>query len=133
MVEQQTVSTEPQHLSLQEIVARHGEPPWFEQLLGNGRNHAGVICSAPGTSNDAHLHNDFNEWWTILAGELTWEVGEGRPVIHAREGDIVFVPRGMRHHISTVGSETSLRLAVTTPESLHIYSDDDKAAPPPRA
>ena len=84
-------------------------------------------------SNNAHWHPDFNEWWTILKGELTWKVGENRPLIEVREGDIVFVPEGMRHHISTVGDETSLRLAVTNTEGVHIYTDDDEAAPPPIA
>ena len=70
--------------------------------------------------------------WTILKGELTWKIGEDRPMYNVKEGDIIFVPKGMRHHISTVGDETSLRLAVTTPEALHIYTDDDDAAPPPK-
>ena len=129
----QTLPPNLVHSRLDQLMAHFGEPPWSTTLLDDDRNKANLICHGPGMSNNAHWHPDFDEWWTILAGELTWEVGEGRPMIHARDGDIVFVPRGMRHHITTVGSEISLRLPVTTPESLHIYSDDDKAAPPPRA
>jgi quercetin dioxygenase-like cupin family protein len=112
---------------------RFGEPPWSDGLLVDDRNRANLIGHGQGMTNNAHWHPDFNEWWTILQGKLTWEIGEGRPMIEAKEGDIVFVPEGMRHHISSVGAGTSLRLAVTNPEMLHIYTDDDDAAPPPLA
>ncbi|MGH2542095.1 MAG: cupin domain-containing protein, partial [Ardenticatenaceae bacterium] len=79
-----------------------------------------------------HWHPDFDEWWTILKGELTWNLGEKRPLYEVKEGDIMFVPRGLRHLITCVGSESSLRLAITNSESLHIYTDSDEAAPPPR-
>ena len=119
------------HTSLEYMLEKFGEPPWATSILTDDRNSANLICHAEGMTNNAHWHPDFNEWWTILRGELTWEVGEGRPMIHAKEGDIVFVPEGMRHHISTVGEGISFRLAVTTPEQPHIYTDDDDAAPPP--
>ena len=108
-----------------------GEPRWSNVLLADDRNIATLIANSPGMSNDAHWHPDFNEWWAILKGELTWEVGENRPLIEAREGDIVLVPGGMRHRISTVGDEMSLRLPFTNTESVHIWTDDDEAAPPP--
>ena len=117
--------------SLEYMLDTLGEPPWATSILKDDRNSANLICHAPGMTNNAHWHPDFNEWWAILRGELTWEVGEGRPMIHAKEGDIVFVPEGMRHHISSVGEDISFRLAVTTPDQPHIYTDDDDAAPPP--
>ena len=117
--------------TLDEMLERFGDPPWSTAILLDDRNSANLICHGPGMTNNAHWHPDFNEWWTILRGELTWQVGEDRPIIHAKEGDIVFVPEGMRHHISSVGDGVSFRLAVTTPEQPHIYTDDDDAAPPP--
>ena len=114
------------------MLAQYGEPPRSEQIIADDRNRGNLICHAPGMSNNAHWHPDFDEWWAILKGELTWDVGSKRPLIHAREGDVVFVPKGMRHHISTVGTGISWRLAVTTPDALHIYTDDDESAPPPR-
>jgi quercetin dioxygenase-like cupin family protein len=126
--------SEPPNLLLssrEALLERSGEPPWSTRLLDDDRNIATLIAHGPGMSNNAHWHPDFNEWWTILKGELTWKVGENRPLIEVREGDIVFVPEGMRHQISTVSDETSLRLAVTNKESTHIYTDDDEAAPPP--
>ena len=119
------------HTTLDFMLEKFGKPPWATSILLDERNSANLICHGPGMTNNAHWHPDFNEWWTILGGELTWNVGEGRPLIHASEGDIVFVPEGMRHHISSVGDGISFRLAVTTPDQPHIYTDDDDAAPPP--
>ena len=119
------------HTTLDRMLEQFGPPPWATSILLDDRNSANLICHGPGMTNNAHWHPDFNEWWTILGGELTWNVGEGRLLIHASEGDIVFVPEGMRHHISSVGDGISFRLAVTTPEQPHIYTDDDDSAPPP--
>ncbi len=119
------------HTTLDRMLEKFGEPPWATSILLDDRNSANLICHAEGMTNNAHWHPDFNEWWTILRGKLTWEVGEGRPLIEANEGDIVFVPEGMRHHISSVGEGISFRLAVTTPDQPHIYTDDDTAATPP--
>ncbi len=102
-------------------------------MVADDLTRANLICHGPGMSNNAHWHPDFDEWWTILKGELTWKIGDDRPLYHVGLGDIIFVPKGMRHHISCVGDESSLRLAVTTPEALHIYTDDDASAHPPRA
>ena len=121
------------HTTLDSMFEKFGEPPWSTSILADDLNRANLICHGPGMSNNAHWHPDFDEWWTILKGELTWKIGENRPLDRVGIGDIIFVPKGMRHHISTVGDETSLRLAVTTPEALHIYTDDDSSAPPPRA
>ena len=119
------------HTTLDQMLARLGEPPWATSILLDDRNSANLICHGPGMTNNAHWHPDFNEWWTILRGDLTWRVGEDRPIIEAGEGDIVYVPEGMRHFISSVGDDISFRLAVTTPDQPHIYTDDDDAAPPP--
>ncbi len=119
------------HFSLQDFLAKKGEPPWSETIILDDRNRATLICHAPGQSNRAHWHPGFDEWWAVLKGELTWQIGN-RPLIRAKAGDLVFSPAGFRHHITTVGSEFSLRLAVTPPDNPHIYTDDDQAAPPPR-
>jgi quercetin dioxygenase-like cupin family protein len=120
------------HSELRNIMAHFGEPPWSTSLVDDDLNKANLICHGPGMSNNAHWHPDFDEWWTILKGELTWNLGSKRPLYTVEEGDIMFVPRGLRHHISTIGSETSLRLAITNVENLHVYTDQDGSAPPPR-
>ena len=84
------VSTEPVHISTSEVAARHGDAPWAEVLLADGRNLAVLIADNPGGSNDAHVHADFNEWWVVLQSELEWEIGN-YPTIHAKKGDVTGV------------------------------------------
>lgn len=126
--------TEPPNMLFNDkgaLLKTFGVPPWVTSILDDDRNQAGLIAHGKGMTNNAHWHPDFNEWWVILQGDLTFEIGEGRPVINATRGDIVFVPEGMKHFISSVGDGTSLRLAVTNSENLHVYTADDDSAPPP--
>ena len=112
------VSTEPLHIRISDVIARHGEPPWAERLLSDGRNDAVLICNSPGQENDPHIHPDFVEWWIVLAGEMIWEIGDYPPV-RATKGDVVMAPKKQRHAIRTVGTENSLRLGITSPASNH--------------
>ena len=105
---------------------------WTEPVVLDDRNKAGFIHYRPGMESNPHWHPGFDEWWIVLKGELVWQVGSDRPPIEARQGDIVFVPGGMRHGITSIGDETSVRLAVTPPDAPHIYTDEDASAPPPR-
>ncbi len=102
-------------------------------VIEDAINTVYLIRVPPGDVSKAHWHFDFDEWWVIGGGELVFEVGEGRPSLHASPGDIVFTPRGFRHQITTVGRVESLRLPVTNPGNVHIWTDDDTGAPPPRA
>ena len=65
----------------------------------------------------------------MLKGELRWQTGTGRPPIEARQGDIVFVPEGLKHGITSVGDETTVRLAVTPTDMPHIYTEGDSRRP----
>jgi len=102
-------------------------------VIEGPENSMVLIRETPGTVSKAHWHFDFDEWWYIPQGRLSFEVGANRPRLEAQAGDIAFVPRGFRHSITTREGEDSLRMPVTTPESVHIYEDGDDSAPPPRA
>ena len=102
-------------MRLAHLKARKGEPPWFERVVLTDDQMATVICQAPGTPNERHFHSMCDEWWAILEGEITWDI-EGRGVVHARRGDVVFVPRNTFHLISVVGDAPAIRLAVATPD-----------------
>jgi quercetin dioxygenase-like cupin family protein len=65
-----------------------------------------------------------------MKGELEWRVGNDAP-LRAKKGDIVFVAAGRSHAIDTIGDESSIRLAVTSPDVVHIYLDDPDAPRPP--
>jgi quercetin dioxygenase-like cupin family protein len=107
-------------MRLAHLKARKGEPPWFERVVLTDDQMATVICQAPGTPNERHFHSMCDEWWAILEGEITWDI-EGRGVVHARRGDVVFVPRNTFHLISVVGKTPAIRLAVATPDVVHEH------------
>lgn len=102
-------------------------------IVEDDRNTLFLIREYPGAVSSAHWHFDFDEWWVIGGGELVFEIGEGRPRLHARTGDVVFAPRGFRHRITTIGARPSLRMPVTTADNIHIWTDADAGAPAPRA
>ncbi len=115
---------------LQYMTRRHGTyRAWSEQVLLDQRNRANMIHQMPGEKNRPHWHPNCDEWWVVLKGDLEWRVGE-RPPFQASKGDVVFVERGLSHAITTVGTESSVRLAVTTPDIIHYYLDDPKAPKP---
>ena len=120
------------HTTVESMLARFGPPMWTEPAVLDERNRAGFIHYGPGMSSNPHWHPGLDEWWTVLKGELRWQIGVGRPPIEARQGDVVFVPEGLKHGITSIGSETTVRLAVTPTDMPHIYTEGDVGAPPPR-
>ncbi|WP_327118167.1 cupin domain-containing protein [Streptomyces sp. NBC_01341] len=62
-----------------------------------------VATVPPGNGPIAHLHQHSDESFFILEGEL--EFLNGDDTFMAREGDFVFVPRGIRHRFRNVGTE----------------------------
>jgi quercetin dioxygenase-like cupin family protein len=121
------------HSKLDFLIEQLGEPQWVTGVIDNPLNKANLVYDAPGFPHTAHWHPEFDEWWTILKGELTWDLGGNYPIYHVKAGDIIFCPRGLKHHILTQGTETSFRLAITDNENLHVFTADDEDAPPPRA
>ena len=109
------------HTHVSDVVARMGPPPWSKRIIADERQLVTLIASPPGGGNRPHWHRDFDEWWVVMAGRLTWEL-TGGAVLHAAGGDIVWVPRGTVHHIRTEGAERSLRLAVAMPPATHYFS-----------
>ena len=120
------------HTRTDELMARNGEPPWSEVVVENEQVQGTLICHAPGMANKPHWHPDINEWWLLLKGEVSYNYSKSRPPFHMKEGDVVFMPKGFRHELTTIGDVPSLRLAIGTPDDHTLYTDDDKDAPPPR-
>ena len=120
------------HTPLSYMIERNGlNKAWTEEVVINGKDRANMIHSLPGEANRAHWHPNCDEWWVVLRGALEWKVGARTPFV-AGPGDIVFVEAGYAHEITTVGDESSIRLAVTTPDRIHHYLDDPEAPRPPR-
>jgi mannose-6-phosphate isomerase-like protein (cupin superfamily) len=109
------------HTRIADVVEKMGPPPWSARLLQDERNLVTLIANPPGTGNRPHWHREFDEWWIVLAGRLQWEL-TGGIVVQAAKDDIVWVPRGTVHHITNVGDENSLRLAIAMPPAVHYAS-----------
>src|SRR5215472_15895002 len=109
------------HTRVAEVVAKMGPPPWSRRIIADERNLVTLIASPPGGGNRPHWHREFDEWWVVLAGILTWEL-TADVMVHAAKDDIVWVPRGTVHHIRNTGDELSLRLAVAMPPAWHFFS-----------
>ncbi len=144
------------HTPMDYMLERHGtESSWSEEVLLDQRNRVNMIHQMPGEGNRPHWHPDMDEWWVVLKGEIEWRVGgehstlrqaqDGgdssngagadsgyKETFRAKRGDLVFVEAGRAHAIDTVGDESSIRLAVTSPDVVHHFLDDPEAPRPPR-
>ena len=91
---------------------------------------------APGWDGPPLHHHDFDEAFYVLAGELTFQLGERRRV--AGPGEVVFAPRGSHHTLANHGSSGARYLLVCTPGGFERYFDRLAAEhagvePPPEA
>lgn len=75
----------------------------------------------PPATNLGHFHVDYNEFWFVLEGKITYQI-EGEPVFTAEEGDVVYAPEGRWHRASFAGDGMSTRLAINPrPEGMHDF------------
>ena len=125
-----TAESEPVFPSISEAVERMGDPPWETILMVDERNAYSLLCDKPGDSNRPHWHDDFDEVWYVVRGELEWEIstreGNGVKLVaahRAQAGDLIFCPKDLIHVIKTVGTENSLRLGVGLPTERIIWAD----------
>lgn len=105
-----------------EVVKQHGEAPWTERVIVNETRIATLICSPPRNNSRRHCHPENDEFWIVMGGELLWEIGDDEP-IHAKERDIMQVPKGVAHNIRTIGDGPSLRLAIGIEDVPHVDSE----------
>ena len=124
-----TLSAERVKLGIEELKARHGAPPWHEQIVVNDRYVVTVICQAPGHQNDWHYHL-VDECWSIYEGELSWTL-EGRPEpIHVRAGDWIIAPANTFHLIKVHGDRPAIRIAISYTGEYHRHDRADKPPAP---
>ena len=110
-------------VSLEEIKAHHGPPPWSERAVACEQFMLTVICQAPGHPNDRHFHL-VDECWYVAEGEIIWHF-EGDRDVHAHAGDIVFAPSQTFHLIEPVGNETTIRIGIVLTDEPHRLERDE--------
>ena len=127
-----TLNAQQLSLSIEDLKARHGEPPWSERIVVNDRYVISVICQNPGHQNDWHYHL-VDECWSIYEGELSWTL-EGRDEpIHVKAGDWILAPANTFHYIQVHGDKPSIRIAITYAGEYHRHDRENKPPAPPGA
>ena len=104
---------------LDEIKARHGDPPWSERVVISDEITVTVICQPPGHPNDRHFHIR-DECWYVAEGELVWHFDSGEEV-HVKAGDFVFAPKNDYHLIVPAGDQPSIRVAISVTGEPHRH------------
>lgn len=79
----------------------------------DGRFSIGLVKVQPMGGPPLHIHSREDEWFFILRGELTIQVGDDR--ITARPGTSVFGPRGVPHTFQNLTGEVAEALMMVSP------------------
>lgn len=66
----------------------------------------------------AHLHRNEQETFYILEGEIRYHIGEKKFI--AKEGDVVFIHKGVPHQFKLV-TETAKAMLLITPSGLESF------------
>jgi len=106
-------------MSVEPIVVRPGEGhrvgnvEFLARTKDTPRFTLGIVEMAPGRENGAHVHDDEDDSFYILAGEMTFILGDG--TLAAGPGTFVLVPPGVRHGFRNDGEEPVRMINVHAP------------------
>ena len=107
-----------------DIIKKYGkENSWSYTLVDTESNSATLICQLPGEGNGKHHHPEWNEWWFIIDGTWQWNIEDEIKTIN--KGDLVFMPKGVKHKITAIGDEAAIRIAVSRYDVAHVYESED--------
>jgi quercetin dioxygenase-like cupin family protein len=82
----------------------------------------------PGGGLPAHLHPRQEERWSVLEGEVRFQLGNAKRVISPKDGELV-VPPGTKHGIASVSDrEAHLRCHVIPARDLRAFLEESAAA-----
>lgn len=102
----------------------HINQSWAQCLIDNDSNSATLICQYNGQGNRMHHHPNWNEWWLIIKGR--WQFIIDGNVREASEGDLIFIPKGIKHKITAIDDGPNVRLAVSRYDIEHVYDEENK-------
>jgi quercetin dioxygenase-like cupin family protein len=82
----------------------------------------------PGGGLPAHLHPRQEERWSVIEGEVRFQLGRTKRVIGPEDGEMI-VPPGTKHAIASVSDrEAHLRCHVLPARDLRAFLEDSAAA-----
>lgn len=78
----------------------HDERPWgsFEQFTLNEQTTVKTLTIAPGEAFSLQTHDHREEYWYVLSGTGTIEIGE--QTFESKAGDEFYVPHEVTHRIT---------------------------------
>jgi quercetin dioxygenase-like cupin family protein len=107
-----------------DLIEKYGrDSSWSHTLVDTESNSATLICQMPGEGNRRHHHPSWNEWWYIVEGTWQWDIEDKVKTIQA--GDLVFMPKGVKHKITAIGDKVAIRIAVSRYDVAHVYEKED--------
>jgi mannose-6-phosphate isomerase-like protein (cupin superfamily) len=106
------------HISLEQIKADKGPPPWSHPVALAEHVVGVVIYQDETAKNDNHCHT-YDEFWVVLEGEIHWQIEGRQDLVRATAGDFVFVPARTFHHIHPQG--LSVRVGIALPGHGHLH------------
>lgn len=108
------------------LVAAHGESALYQifwqeddsgKIFGAKKpdgmksfEHFARITLKPGDTNNLHTHSKAEQVYFILQGEGTVQVGEETEEVRA--GDVIFLPKGIKHGFFNTGKKQAVLLLV---------------------
>ncbi len=111
---------------LKDIISRQDNgKSWSRRVINTESNSATLISQLPGEGNRLHHHNDWNEWWYIVAGQWEFEIEGAKHIV--KEGDVVLIEKNKWHKITAIGDKPAVRLAVSKDKVAHIYKEEPVA------
>lgn len=84
-----------------------------------GNFSAAILRAQPMSGPPLHLHSREDEWFYVLRGEFTFQVGEER--FTAGEGTSVFAPRDVPHTWQNFADTVAEALAIAAPSQIEDY------------
>ena len=94
-----------------------GEPLWFNGVLGilkataeqtEGRFAAFEVRAPQGFGPPLHIHNDDDEFFLVLSGDVRLQHGDD--VIEGEAGSLLYTPRGISHSFCVDSDEARVLL-----------------------
>ena len=113
---------------LKDYVNNPANPRSVKPFIHDDHNWVNVIrlqgAPTPPPINRGHYHTDLSESWFIPEGKVEFLI-EGRPLLTAQAGDVVYAPPGRWHRAASADGQVGTRLAIIArPRNMHNYAAD---------
>jgi mannose-6-phosphate isomerase-like protein (cupin superfamily) len=73
----------------------------------------------PGAGPPPHVHRREDETFAVLAGEVTFHIGDQTVVL--RKGEFIFAPREIPHYFKNTGSQDAVLLETASPAGVERF------------